>query len=297
MSDQDPAVQAAVLARLGFSAYDLPTRDKIPLIRELMAPLGEGLALDVGIGTGYTTYSVFGDRPTVCVDLHAPNLAYYRERVTAVPGARQPLCVIAEATRLPFKANVFRFALCSEVLEHLEDDGAAVAELGRVLGPRGKAVLTVPYTGIGFTSFLELCGIRTVHDFPGPEHHVRPGYDERALGHLLESRGLAVERQAYCLRVFTRLVVDGVSLAHLLYQRIVHGRRAWTWSEAAAAEGSPAFRLYTWIFGALLAVCRLDGLARGARGFGLVAVARKPAGPAARQAAPGPAVSVGAARP
>lgn len=276
MTARHVGVREAVLARLGFSAYDLPTRDKLPLLRQLMGPEDGGLALDVGIGTGYTTYSVFGERPTVCVDVDPANLRYYRRQVLAVPGTRRPLCVVAGADALPFRADVFRLALCSEVLEHLEDDAGAVAELARVLRPGGRLVVTVPYVGLGFTSFLELCRIKTVHDFPGPERHVRPGYDERTLGALLEPRGLAPEQYRFYLQLFTRLATDAVSLAHLAYQRLVHGRRAWTWSAAVEAADTPVFRLYTWIFGALHAFCRLDRLLGGARGFGLVAVARKP---------------------
>jgi SAM-dependent methyltransferase len=269
-------VRAAVLDRLAFSAYDLPTRDKVPLLQELMRPAGEGLALDVGIGTGYTTYSVFGERATVSVDLDPANLQQYRTRLLAVPGARRPLCVVARADGLPFKPGTFRFALCSEVLEHLEDDGGTVSELARVLAPGGRLVVTVPYTGLGFTSFLELGRIRTVHEFPGPEHHVRPGYNESGLRALLESRGLVVERVAFYLRFFTRLTVDLVSLAHLSYQRIVYRRRAWTWAEAQAVADRPIFRLYRWLFGGLRTVCGLDRLIAGARGFGLVVLARRP---------------------
>lgn len=269
-------VDRAVMAQLGLSAYDLPTRDKIPVIRRLMAPeAAPGLALDIGIGIGYTTYGVFGDRPTVCVDLDAANLRYYRERVGSVPGARRPLCVIARATALPFKTGVFRFVLCSEVLEHLDDDHAAGEELARVLAPDGRAVITVPYTGLGFTGFLELLGIKTVHDFPGPEYHVRPGYDERSLARLLVHHGLDIERHEYYVRFFTRIATDAVSLAHLIYQRTVHRRRAWTWSEVAASQRSPVLRLYGKIFPLLWAFSRLDRLLRSRRGFGLIAAVRR----------------------
>jgi len=150
----------------GVTAYDLPTLDKIPVIRELMLAEGEGLALDIGIGTGYTTFHTFGPRPTICVDLHKPNLEYFRSRMRSA-AATEPPGVVAKATALPFKSGAFRFVLCSEVLEHLEDDEAAVREISRVLSDGGRAVITVPYTGLGFTGFLEACGIKTVHDFPG----------------------------------------------------------------------------------------------------------------------------------
>lgn len=266
---------AAVLDRLRLSAYDLPTRDKIPAIQRLMRVQGPGTAMDIGVGTGYTTYSVFGERPTVCLDIDVDNLRNYRERVASVPGARKPLCVAALATALPFRAGTFRFVLCSEVMEHLENDDAAAREIARTMAPGAIAVITVPYTGLGFTSFLELLRVKTVHDFPGPEYHVRPGYDEASLGCLIKRHGLTLERHAYYFRFFTRLTTDLVSLAHLAYQRLVHGRRSWTWSHVTALEKSPVIRLYTRIFPVLWALSRLDRLLSSRRGFGLVTAVRK----------------------
>ena len=178
------------------------------------------------------------------------------------------------ATSLPFKSGVFRFVLCSEVLEHLDDDDAAVREIARVLSEEGRAVITVPYTGIGFTGFLEACGVKTVHDFPGPEFHVRPGYDEDSLANLLARHGLEIERHAFYMRFFTRMAVDLVSLSHIIYQRVVHGRRSWTWSDAAEAEGGAAFRLYTLAFPLFRAFSKMDRLIGRRRGFGLVASVR-----------------------
>lgn len=255
---------------LGVSAYDIATLDKIPVIKRLVPSEGAGLALDIGIGTGYTTRAVLGERPTVCVDLHAPNLVYYRGR-----GWADPLCVVSPASSLPFETGTFRFILCSEVLEHLEDDDDAVSEIARVLADDGRAIITVPYTGLGFTGFLELCGIKTVHDFPGPERHVRPGYDEASLGLLLARHGLEIESCSYYLRLFTKLAVDLVSLAHLVYQRVIHGRRAWTWSEAADVEGGLAFKFFKSGFPLLWAFSRLDKMLGGFRGFGLVASVKK----------------------
>lgn len=270
------ASASRLLARhFGLPARDLPTQDKIPVIQRLMPDDAEGLALDVGIGTGYTTARLLGHRPTVCVDLHAPNLQYYAGRVRAIPGMRPPQCVVAPATALPFKTGAFRLILCSEVLEHLEDDDAAVGELARTLSNEGRMVLTVPYTGMGFTGFLELCGLKTVHDFPGPERHVRPGYDEHTMGALLAKHGLVIEQRRYYLRFLTKLLTDAVSVAHLLYQRIVHRRRAWSWSEAAQAEQSMAFRCYAVLFPVVWALSRLDVLLSGCRGFGLIVLVRK----------------------
>ena len=50
----------------------------------------------------------------------------------------------ADLTALPFGDESFDFAICSHVLEHIEDDRAAMAELFRTLVPGGRAVVMVP---------------------------------------------------------------------------------------------------------------------------------------------------------
>jgi SAM-dependent methyltransferase len=50
----------------------------------------------------------------------------------------------ADLTALPFRDESFDFAICSHVLEHIEDDRAAMDELFRVIVPGGRAVVMVP---------------------------------------------------------------------------------------------------------------------------------------------------------
>ena len=259
----------------GIGAYDIPTRDKIPVLQKLFSSQKEGFALDVGSGIGFTAAAVLGRQPLVCLDLHAANLMYFLDRVAPRSGEGKAYGLRADVNRLPFREGVFRKILCSEVLEHLEDDDSAVRELARVLAPGGKLVITVPYTGLGFTSFLEMMRIKTVHDRPGPERHVRRGYDEKSMGTLLSRHGLKIESHTYYLRFFSRLATDLVSLIHLAYQKVRHGRHSWQWSDVAASENEGVLKLYKLVFPALWVFTRLDRCLAGCRGFGLVVCARK----------------------
>ena len=58
---------------------------------------------------------------------------------------RKGLYVVADGTKLPFKADVFSHTICSEVLEHIRDDVAAIQEFARVIRPAGCLLITFPH--------------------------------------------------------------------------------------------------------------------------------------------------------
>jgi SAM-dependent methyltransferase len=50
----------------------------------------------------------------------------------------------APLEQLPFEADRFDLIVATDVIEHLDDDRLALAELGRVAAPGGRLVITVP---------------------------------------------------------------------------------------------------------------------------------------------------------
>ena len=52
--------------------------------------------------------------------------------------------VATDALRLPFAGQSFDLVICSEVLEHIDEDRQVVNELLRVLKPQGDLVVSVP---------------------------------------------------------------------------------------------------------------------------------------------------------
>lgn len=53
--------------------------------------------------------------------------------------------VQADGAALPFAAAGFDAAICAELLEHVPDPRAVLAEVARVLRPGGRLVITVPF--------------------------------------------------------------------------------------------------------------------------------------------------------
>ena len=59
-------------------------------------------------------------------------------------------CVMS-ATETALRSQTVAAVVCSEVLEHIKDDGKALSEMARVLKPGGTLVLTVPAHAYYFT--------------------------------------------------------------------------------------------------------------------------------------------------
>jgi len=97
--------------------------------------------IEVGMGAGSLLLLLQRLHPVtpvgVDVDLGRVHLA----RRCGYTGA----AAVADAGRLPFRDGAFARALACEVLEHLDDDAGALAELRRVLAPGGRIAVTVPH--------------------------------------------------------------------------------------------------------------------------------------------------------
>jgi SAM-dependent methyltransferase len=85
--------------------------------------------------------------------LHVAPEACLRESLTGISGVRylaidryddDAQADQQDLTDLPYAADTFDLIICNHVLEHIGDDRKALAEIARVLTPRGRALLMVP---------------------------------------------------------------------------------------------------------------------------------------------------------
>jgi ubiquinone/menaquinone biosynthesis C-methylase UbiE len=113
-------------------------------------PLCEGdLVLDLGCGEGRHAINVYLHQQVTAigVDLNHRDLQTARERFTPFAQdstKRNFYLQQADATRLPFADKSFDKVICSEVLEHIDNYQAVLAEIRRVLKPGGLLAITVP---------------------------------------------------------------------------------------------------------------------------------------------------------
>lgn len=107
--------------------------------------------LDIGCGEGRHTCAAYRLKGVTVVgaDLNFNSLVSAREKLCFHDqlgehgGGRWGLSV-TDITRLPFADATFDLVICSEVLEHIPADRAAMAELLRVLKPGKDLVVSVP---------------------------------------------------------------------------------------------------------------------------------------------------------
>jgi len=109
--------------------------------------------LDVGCGEGrhaLTAY-ILEEVESVGVDLSFDDLVTALDRFNdfAEPEnhSKGLLISLADGRCLPFPANSFDKVICSEVLEHITDHNAVLAEINRVLKVGGMLAISVPRYG------------------------------------------------------------------------------------------------------------------------------------------------------
>lgn len=99
------------------------------------------------VGSGISPMTEAGvDTRVVYSDVSLPSLLILKR----AGGAGEH--VAADGLRLPFRAGSFSTVVCSEVLEHMENDVQALQEIARILRPGGTLVITFPHRKAYFSS-------------------------------------------------------------------------------------------------------------------------------------------------
>ncbi len=146
--------------------------------------------LDAGCGTGRHVCEAFRIQgvDVTGVDLRWEDLCraattLYLMRGQIGNGHGRCLISRADVTRLPFRNDTFDAVICSEVLEHIPDNRAAIAELVRILKPGRDLAVSVP-------RFLpeRICWALSEAYHREPGGHIRI-YRKRELQGLLEAAG------------------------------------------------------------------------------------------------------------
>jgi len=130
---------AAPYASLKNSLYNY--RLRMRAVRNAVKLNGNGPVLEVGSGISPL---LADDSDAIRSDLSFNAMKMIKS------GNPECKAVVADITAIPFKSGVFQYVICSEVLEHVENDKLALSEMSRVLRKGGKLVLTFPHREMYF---------------------------------------------------------------------------------------------------------------------------------------------------
>jgi len=148
--------------------------------------------LDAGCGTGRNLVELSFLGPSAGVDSSADAVEFCRRR--GLHGVQQ-----AALDALPFPDASFDLLVATDVIEHVDDDEAALRELRRVAAPGARLLITTP----------AYRWLWSAHD---DEHQHKRRYTRRALLRRARAAGWSIEIATY----FNSLLLGPIALARAL---------------------------------------------------------------------------------
>jgi glycosyltransferase involved in cell wall biosynthesis len=176
----------------------------------LMKPFVGRRILEVGSGTGLLTGHLASRGAVMATDLDGDYVELLRRRYADSPNVSVRQLDVTKLGDGSVPNGSFDTVICSNVLEHTEDDGAALSAIREALEPEGRVVLVVPAIKAIYGEID-----RAIH------HHRR--YSRREIETKLRAAGLSVEHLSY----FNMLGVPGWYLnSKVLRRKTVPGIQA-----------------------------------------------------------------------
>jgi SAM-dependent methyltransferase len=175
---------------------------------------------------------------------------------------------LVRGERLPFGDAAFDRVVVADMLEHVPDDAAFVAELARVTRPGGRLVVNTPH--------LKQTALRRLRHALGQtdeKHgHLRPGYASAALRALLAPH-FELERQRTYSRFFSESVDTALNwgMERLGKKSSAKGMVV---TRDDVSRHRKVLRVYSAIYPLVWATTRLDALVP-ASGYMLIASAKR----------------------
>ena len=190
------------------------------------------------------------------------------EAVASIRGLVPEDVHLVEGGRLPFPDRAFDVVAVVDMLEHVPDEAAFVAELARVTKPGARLVVNTPH-------FKDTALRRLRHALGQTDEkhgHLRPGYTPARLRQLLAGRFEMDQHHTYS-RFFSELVDTAINVA---VERLGKkgSAKGMVVTGTDLAKHRKMFLIYSVLYPVVWALSRLDALVP-ASGYMLIARARR----------------------
>jgi SAM-dependent methyltransferase len=238
---------------------------KLAEIAALLGPTEGRRCLDLGSDNGVVSLMLRrGGGRWASADLTEEAVASIRELVASDVH-------LAAGDQLPFPDGEFDCVAVVDMIEHVADDRAFVAELARVTRAGGRLVVNTPHRQDSV--------LRRVRDRLGltdEKHgHVRPGYTAEELRRLLEGSGsFAWDTHHTYSRGFSEVVDLAINVGVSRLGK-GHSRKGIVVTGTDVVRHGNAFRAYSVLYPAVWAFSRLDALIPWSPGYMLIAAAKR----------------------
>lgn len=211
-------------------------------IWQSIAPHVGNRVLEVGAGIGNMTRILYGRDLIVATDLELPYLHILRNRFSRNPTIHVERLDLNSDETLALRHYEFDTVVCLNVLEHIENDEAALHRLFEILTPGGKLVLFVPA-------------------------------DQRLFGTMDTQVG---HYRRYSLETITRVMEVAGFATETVFHQNVFGRFGW-WFNGRVLRRTHMPAAQSRIFDKLVPILRRIEPKNPSRGLSIIAVGVKPA--------------------
>ncbi len=160
-----------------------------------------GRSADIGCGGGRYLIELLAPRSAEVFGLeyNRSHVMLARTRIAEAGLSSRVRIDEGSAEEIPLAGESVDFALCTQVLEHLPSPARGVEEIGRILRPGGRAILSIPIPP-------DPC--------PNPEH-LHPDFIPSTLDAMVKDGGLNILRKEYTMYAVSRAVARLVGFAHV----------------------------------------------------------------------------------
>ncbi|MDO8672296.1 MAG: class I SAM-dependent methyltransferase [Dehalococcoidia bacterium] len=167
-------------------------------LRQALSAIGatSGRLLEPGCGAGRFVRTLKQLRP----DIEAHGCDISREAIQLAEASEDGVTyAIGSLSHLPYHDGKFDIVVVMDVLEHLQDAGAGIAELGRVMRPGGLLHALVPCEGQPWTLHWAMWKLNIAADLKVRHGHHVQRFTRSDVRHLISDSGFVIHHISYSM--------------------------------------------------------------------------------------------------